>query len=43
MERAETVELDDSDWEVVATPHSVELMPAEAAIIKVLFGIGNGL
>ena len=30
MERAETVELDDSDWEVVATPHSVELMPAEA-------------
>ena len=31
MERAETVELDDSDWEVVATPHSVELMPAEAS------------
>lgn len=31
MERAETVELDDSDWEVVATPHPVELMPAEAS------------
>lgn len=31
MERAETVELDDSDWEVVATPHSVELMLAEAS------------
>ena len=31
MERAETVELDDSDWEVVAPPHSVELMPAEAS------------
>ena len=31
MERAETVELDDSDWEVVATPHSVELMPAGAS------------
>lgn len=31
MEQAETAELDDSDWEVIATPHSVELMPAEAS------------
>lgn len=34
MERAETVELDDSDWEVVATPHSVELIPAEASCCR---------
>lgn len=28
---AEAAGYDDSDWEVVATPHSVELMPAEAS------------
>ncbi|WP_455585581.1 glycoside hydrolase family 2 protein [Bacteroides sp.] len=30
-ENAETVDFDDSDWEVVSAPHSVELMPAEAS------------
>ena len=28
---AETVNFDDRSWEVVSTPHTVELMPAEAS------------
>jgi len=28
---AETVDFDDTAWQVVSTPHTVELMPAEAS------------
>ncbi len=31
VENAETLSFDDSSWAVVSTPHSVELMPAEAS------------
>ncbi len=31
MKGAESVSFDDSAWEVVSTPHTVELMPAEAS------------
>ncbi len=31
VKEAEKADFDDSKWEVVATPHSVELMPAEAS------------
>jgi len=31
IKNAERKDFDDSQWEVVATPHTVELMPAEAS------------
>lgn len=31
IEGAEALNFDDSDWEIVSTPHTVELMPAEAS------------
>ena len=31
VQNAEQIDFDDSGWEVVATPHTVELMPAEAS------------
>ncbi|HBG58479.1 MAG TPA: glycoside hydrolase family 2 [Porphyromonadaceae bacterium] len=31
IEYGESIGLDDADWEIVSTPHTVELMPAEAS------------
>ena len=31
VQGAESVSFDDSAWEIVSTPHTVELMPAEAS------------
>ncbi len=31
IDGAEALNFDDSDWEIVSTPHTVELMPAEAS------------
>jgi len=31
VENGESVNLDDSDWEIVSVPHAVELVPAEAS------------
>lgn len=31
VKNAEKIDFDDSGWEVIATPHTVELMPAEAS------------
>lgn len=31
VKAGESLRLDDSDWEIVSTPHTVELMPAEAS------------
>ena len=41
---AEAVDFDDRSWEIVSTPHTVELMPAEASdavIIKARHGIAS--